>query len=75
MIQPTGLKPELGTVAQNGLRQARTGGVYSIIQTDQVFATEPFEHLCDYRLPNVFDFLMCQHGSIRLRNTQIESAR
>ena len=71
MIQTTSLKRNLEAVTQ----QLKTGGVYYIAQAHHSFVAEHLVYLCEYHLPEAFDFLIWGHGSTTVRNAQNESAR
>jgi len=71
VIQSTSLERKSDTATH----PAKTGGVYSLIQTNQIFATKPFGHLYEDYVPVAFDFLMWRRSSTTVRNAQNESAQ
>jgi len=48
---------------QQGLQQAKTGAVYSIIQTNPTSTTESLVSLCEYHLSNALDFSGWHRGT------------
>ena len=71
MIQITSLKRNLDAATQ----QVKTGGVYYLAQAHHSFVAEHLVDLCEYPLPEAFDFLIWGHGSTTVRNAQNENAR